>query len=491
VYYLRKNLEVHFCLNFQYLIFALPNNFRLKKPGIPLPEFCLPDPPIILHMKKIHSLLIINFILILNTASVFAQSGADSISGVITLKQSILFALRNQPAVRQAAIDQQINERDIKINLASWLPQLNSSASYNHYFKGSPVASTTPGVFSSVDEFSSLGLQASQVIYNNDVLLASKASNYSRLYYQQNSQSSQINVVSDVSKAFFDVLLSQKQLNIINENITRLQRSLKDAYNRYQAGVVDKIDYKQATIALNNELAVRKQTTETINSKLAYLKQIMGVNPGLSISLAYDSTSYEKETYIDTNQTLNVNNRIEFQLLQTQKNLRNLNVDYYRLGFLPSLSAVGSYNLAYFNTRFSDLYGNAFPTGYAGLSLTLPIFQGGRRLQNLSKAKLQIQRADLDIVNSQNTINTQYIQALASYKSNYNNYQTLKQNVALARDVYNVVSLQYREGVKTYLDVIVSQSDLRTSELNYYNSLFQVLSSKIDLKRALGILSVE
>jgi outer membrane protein len=112
-------------------------------------------------------------------------------------------------------------------------------------------------------------------------------------------------------------------------------------------------------------------------------------------------------------------------------------------------------------------------------------------LQNLSKARLQVQRTDLDIVNSQNTISTQYIQALASYKSNYTNWQTLKQNVDLAKDVYNVVSLQYREGVKTYLDVIIAQSDLRTSELNYYNSLFQVLSSKIDLKKALGTLSVE
>ncbi len=54
-----------------------------------------------------------------------------------------------------------------------------------------------------------------------------------------------------------------------------------------------------------------------------------------------------------------------------------------------------------------------------------------------------------------------------------------------------MVSLQYREGVKTYLDVIVSQSDLRTSELNYYNALFQLLSSKIDLKRALGTLNID
>lgn len=443
-------------------------------------------------MKKLHFLLIIILPLVLNS-SAFAQTNTDTIPKVITLKQSILFALRNQPGIRQAAIDEQINERDIKIGLSDWLPQINSSGLYEHYFKGSPSNASATGAVagSSNSEFSSLGLQASQVIYNNDVLLASKTANYSRLFYKQNTQSNQINVVADVSKAFFDVLLSQKQLNIINEDIVRLQRSLKDAYNRYQAGVVDKIDYKQATIALNNELATRKQTAETINSKQAYLKQIMGVNPKADITLSYDSTSYEREAYIDTTQNLNVNNRVEYQQMQTEKNLRNINVNYYKWAFLPSLSAVGAYNFIYLNNSFSNLYSNAFPNAYAGLTLSLPIFQGTKRLQNLSKAKLQVERADLDIVNSQNTINTEYIQALASYKSNYTNWQTLKENVGLAQDVYNVVSLQYREGVKTYLDVIVAQSDLRTSELNYYNSLFQLLSSKIDLKKALGTLSIE
>jgi len=442
-------------------------------------------------MKKIYSLLIINIVVLSAATAAFAQRPADSIPSVITLKQSILFALRNQPAVRQAAIDQQINERDIRIGLSAWLPQVNSTGVYNHYFKGSPVASATPGVVSPIDEFSSLGVQASQTIYNNDVLLASKTANYSRMYYQQNAVSTQINVVSDVSKAFYDVLLSEKQLNIVNENITRLQRSLKDAYSRYQAGVVDKIDYKQATIALNNEIAVRKQVSEAINAKLAYLKQIMGANPQNQITLSYDSTNYEQEAYIDTNQSINYTNRIEYQMLLSQKNLRNLNVDYYKWGFLPSLTANGSYSLAYLNTQFRDLYNRSYPTGYVGLSLALPIFQGTKRLQNLSKAKLEVQRNDLDIVNTENTINTQFTQALASYKSNYTAWQAVKQNVDLAKDVYNVVSLQYREGVKTYLDVIVAQSDLRTAELNYYNSLFQLLSSKIDLKKSMGTLTVD
>jgi outer membrane protein TolC len=447
-----------------------------------------------MRKNKYFTLLSIIYLTLILHSPILAQTGADTIGGPVSLRQCVEFALRNQPVVRQASIDEQINEKDIRIGLSAWLPQLNSSGFYNYYFKGTPQAGASganiPGG-TNVRNLSSLSLQATQVLYNNDVLLAAKTAKYSRQYYRQNILSSQINVVSDVSKAFFDVLLSQKQLNITIEDITRLQRSLKDAFNKYQAGVSDKTDYKQATISLNNSLATRKQTEEAIKSKTAYLKQIMGVDPNKPLALSYDSTRYEQEASIDTNQTLDVNNRIEYRLLQTTKVLQNINVNYYRFGFLPSISAVGNYNLAYFSHGFSNLYDNAFPVGYAGLTVSLPIFQGTKRLQNLSKARLQVERADLDIVNSQNTINTEYVQALASYKSNYTSYQLIRQNVDLAKDVYKIVSLQYREGVKTYLDVIIAQSDLRTAELNYYNALFQLLSSKIDLKRALGTLTAD
>jgi outer membrane protein len=434
-------------------------------------------------MKNNFTFAIFSFLII--PVSLLAQTKQDSLPAVLSLDQCIKYALQNQPAVRQAGIDESINERNIGIAKSAWLPQVNSNNSATHYFKGSPTTGTT-GTNSDIQNASILGVQATQVIYNNDVLLASKASKYSREYYKDNTVNSQIAVVADVSKAFYDVLLSQRQLDIIKEDIVRLQRSLKDAYARYQAGVVDKTDYKQATISLNNSLAIRKQTEEAIKSKSAYLRQQMGMPAERPLSLAYDSTRYEREAVIDTNQTLDYTNRIEYRQLEAQRNITGLNVNYYKYGFLPSLSANGAYNLGYFSNNLGDLYGNSFPSTYAGLTLSIPIFTGGRRLQNLAKARLQVDRADLDIVQTRNTINTQYTQALANYKSNYTNWQLLKQNVDLASDVYKVVSLQYREGIKTYLDVIISQSDLRTAELNYFNALFQVLSSKIDLQRALG-----
>src|ERR1700712_1132610 len=92
----------------------------------------------------------------------FAQTNADTSIKVVTLKQCVDFALRNQPVVRQAAIDEAINEKDIKISLAAWLPQLNGSGSYDYYFKGTPVATSGSAAFpatsGNINNISTLGL---------------------------------------------------------------------------------------------------------------------------------------------------------------------------------------------------------------------------------------------------------------------------------------------------------------------------------------------
>src|ERR1700742_3978051 len=123
-------------------------------------------------MKKIYWVVIINLTFCLPEV-LFAQAAKDT---VVTLKQCIGFALKNQPAVRQSFIDEQINERDIRIGLSAWLPQVSSADEYQHYFQGSVPLTVNPATLpdggANLDESSSLGLQASQVIYNNDVLEA-------------------------------------------------------------------------------------------------------------------------------------------------------------------------------------------------------------------------------------------------------------------------------------------------------------------------------
>jgi outer membrane protein TolC len=189
---------------------------------------------------------------------------------------------------------------------------------------------------------------------------------------------------------------------------------------------------------------------------------------------------------LDTTQVVNYKNRIEYQALQTQKRLQIDNLDYYKLSFLPTLSVFYNYNLAYLNNDFNKLYNTSYPNSLIGLQVTLPLFEGTKRIQNIKVAKLELERSDWDITAIKFQINTQFVQAMSAYKSNLNYWRILKKNVQTAQNVYNVISLQYKQGVKTYLDVITAESDLRTAEFNYLDALFNVLSSKVDVEKAMG-----
>jgi multidrug efflux system outer membrane protein len=164
-------------------------------------------------------------------------------------------------------------------------------------------------------------------------------------------------------------------------------------------------------------------------------------------------------------------------------------INYYHTSFIPTVSAFFNYRLNFQNNTLPDIFSSSYPTSLVGLSFSVPIFTGFSRLNNLKKARLQYQLLDWDETGLRLVIYREYTAALANYKSNFYNLQLLQKNVALAKRVYFVVNLQYKQGVVPYLNVITAESNLITSEINYLNALFQVLSSKIDLQKAIGNIS--
>jgi outer membrane protein TolC len=110
-------------------------------------------------------------------------------------------------------------------------------------------------------------------------------------------------------------------------------------------------------------------------------------------------------------------------------------------------------------------------------------------MESIQRAKLQGQQIDLAIVGLKSHIYSEYTEALANYKSNLYDLNVLRENVAMAKDVYGVVSLQYKQGLIEYLNVITAESNLISSEISYLNALFQVLLSKVDLEKAMGNIS--
>lgn len=426
------------------------------------------------------------------TQTTKAQLQRDSVLQQASLQSCVQYAIDNQPFIRQAAITEDIINSEVKSRLADWYPQIGFTGNYQHYFQ---LPSMAFGVDSTgkrniiqtgVRNSSTLGLSLNQNIFNRDVLLASRTAADVRLQARQLTTSTKISITVAVSKAFYDILATKQQINLLEDDIARLTRSLQDAYNQYKAGLVDKIDYKRATIALNNSKAQKKSYEEQLTAKYATLKYLMGFPQDGQLSLQYDSLQMERDAQLDTLQQVRFEDRIEFRLLQTQQSLAKSNLQYNKWGFLPNVSAFGNYNLAFLNPNLNGLYSQSFPNSYAGLTVSIPIFQGFKRVYQVRSARLQLQRIDWDFVSLKDSISTEYAQSLANYKSTFYNYTTQKENVAIATEVYNTIQLQYKAGVKTYLDVILAESDLRAAQVNYTNALYDVLISKLDVQQSLG-----
>ena len=439
-------------------------------------------------MKKIFYVGFVSIGFCISFLVTSAQKAPDTVINSASLPTIVQYALKHYPQVQQALLDEQITDRQIRSKLADWLPQLNLNATYQNNFQLQSIYFNGNYSRSGVYNQSQVGLGLTQSIFNRDVLLASRTRNDALKLSRQTTATDKIDIAVNVSKAFYDVLLTQKQIEVLDEDIRRLERNLKDTYNQYQGGIVDKVDYKRATISLNNSKAQRKTNQEALKGKYAVLMQYMGYQGKDSIHLEYDSTQMAGEVIVDTTLALDYNKRIEYQALLTRKKLQITNLQYEKWSYLPTLSADAAYNLNYLNNRFSKLYTNNLPNSFAGLSLSFPIFQGTKRIQNIRIAELQVTRMDWDIVELQNAITSEYTQALAAYKGYLNDYYILKDNLELARDVFNTIELQYRSGIKTYLELITAETDLLNAQTNYSNALYQVLSSKLDVQKALGTL---
>ncbi|MCV9387268.1 TolC family protein [Reichenbachiella ulvae] len=409
----------------------------------------------------------------------------------LTLDECIEYALENQPALEQSLIDQQIGRHEINASLAEWLPQISANYALNHNIERQSMVIGDQTIRMGQNYNSNIELRADQTLYSNEAFLASRASRNTRLRLEQDVASTKINTVVDVSKAFYDILLTREQLNILDENIVRQQKQYNDAFAQYENGIVDKTDYQRASITLANTRSSRNRTQESLKAKFAYLKQLIGFPLEEEFDLNYNSQQVlEREIQLDTTQDLQIESRIEYRQLTTDRELLKLNTNYYQMGLIPRVSAYVNYNPQYFNNNFGDLYGTAYPTSSVGLTASIPIFTGNKRIQQIKIAKLQESRLDVTIEDTKRAINTEYQTALASYKSDYLDMTTLRSNADLAQQVYNTIKLQYDEGIKSYLEVIVAETELQTAQLNYLNAVFQLLSSKLDFQKAIGTIEI-
>lgn len=438
------------------------------------------------------------FIFLLNTAlNSYGQNAAPDGVQTLTLKDCIDYAIQNQPSLKQSVIGVSIARTTNAINLSGWLPQVGSSLGLVHYtqlpttYFVNPVNPDGPKLAEKAGVVNTFipALTGTQTIFSPTLLYSALSAKLNVQEAKQIIDSTKIDIVANVSKSFYNLLLTLREIDVLKEDTVRLGRNLKDSYSQYIGGIADQTDYQEAAISLNNSKVQLKQAAESVAPQYALLKQIMGYPAESQFNVSYDTAQMMKDVLLDTTQQLQYDKRIEYQQLATARVLQHKLTNYYKYAFLPTLGANANYNYEYENDKFPPLLNTVYPNSFVGVSLNLPLFTGFSRIENVRRAHMQEQILELSEVNLKAGIYAEYTQAMGNYRSNLYNLNVLLDNVTMARKVYVVVEMQYKQGIVPYLNVITAESNLITSEIGYINALFQALSSKIDLQKSMGLIA--
>src|ERR1700761_4279337 len=175
---------------------------------------------------------------------------------VLALDQCVAFALKHQPFINQALLNQAIVKATNAINTAGWLPQVNVAGNLTHYNSlptsfinnNGTVVTQRTGV---VNTFTPT-LSVTQTIFNPALLYAVQAAPDYNKQAEQITDSTKIEIIAAVSKTFYSLLLTLEQINVLKQDTARLNKNVSDTYYQYKGGIVDETDYDEAVISLNN-----------------------------------------------------------------------------------------------------------------------------------------------------------------------------------------------------------------------------------------------
>ena len=433
--------------------------------------------------------------LFLMVSSGHAQQ-ADSIPYLLSLQEAIDYAQTHQTAVLNGRVDEEIAKNTVKQTIGIGLPEIKGNANFSDFIK--LPTSLLPGeiygqpgtqipVRFGVKYQSTLGLELNQKIFDGSYLVGLQASKTFRELSSKSLRRTRIETAVAVSKAYYSVLVSNEQVQLLDANIARLKKSLNDTEALFKNGFVEKIDVDRLKVLNNNLETERQNVLRLLDLNINLLKFQMGmpIESPLKLKDTIESLHSLEGNALVSDSTV-YKSRIEYSLLQTQKRVNELDLKRYKSLLLPTLSAFANSSQGYQSNSFSQLFDTSFPTTVIGLRLEVPIIAGGQKLYQIRNAKLQVQKSQNDLVNLKNGINLEITQAKTAYQNGISSLDNQKRNMELATEVLRVSKIKYEQGVGSSLEVTTAETSLKEAQNNYITALYDLLINKINLDKATG-----
>lgn len=433
--------------------------------------------------------IFVGLILLIFTSKLDAQSTKFSI------KEAISFAIENNIDIKNAKLDENIALQNIKETRGIGLPQLSGTVelldnvSLPTFIVPNFVDPTAePSAVQFGQKYNATAsLNVNQLIFSGSYIVALQASKvYAELSKKSTSRTIQ-DIAYQVKKAYYTAQVNQVQLELLNSNIERLENLYKEVKILYETGFAENLEVKRLEVNLNNVKTQLKNTQQLVDLSYQILKFQM--NYPLDKEIELTDKLEDKELKLIISKESYFENRPEYQILNTQVKLNQLDLKRYKSEFLPSLGAFGSFQQQAFRDEFNffDSDKDWYEVAIIGARLTVPIFNGLQTNAQIQKAKINVLKTQNTLEQVKNSIALETQSAVVNYNNAVNNLNTQKMNVELATSVLDEVTQKYKAGVGSNLEILDAENTLKEAETNYSISLLQVYLALADYEKSIGL----
>ena len=439
---------------------------------------------------------ILLILLILTSFSLKSQSQKLSLSECIDL------AIENNENLKNSILEEKISKALSNEYLSIGFPQINfdGGIKYNHEVPKSllDISRFMPGVPEGTEQEVQFGqaydgrvdLFVNQMIFNGSYFVGLSAAKELVKLSEKMTERNVIDIHESVSKAYYTTLNTKSRVDLVNSNIDRLDALLKQTKSLYENGFVEKLDLDRIQVSFNNLKSEKIKADRLYDLSLAVLKFQIGISVDKKIELIEEFNEELVTAFTFDLNEFDYSKRIEYSILQTDKNLKFYELKNNRSQYLPQVYA--NYNYGY-NTSASQ--SNIFfesdrwkKFGTFGLQVIVPIFDGFLKRSRINQSKFKIEQVENQMLFLERSINLQINQSLAAYQNSKESLKIASENLVLAQDVYFASEKKYAQGVGSNLELIDSNNSLKIAQNQYYNSLYESIISIIDIKKTLGIL---
>jgi len=446
-------------------------------------------------MNKIRSLsrIALGIVLLMGISSVARSQSEEN---VFNLKSSIEYSLKNNPSSTVYNNEVEIARQKNIQALSVYLPQVAGTLTSDYNPKLQTNVLTIDGPTGKQESTLTLGqrhangavVQVDQKIYDQSAIEAISARKINNQIAQLNILKNNEALIYNTSLAYYQVLIYKEQEKLLRENEKQYKELLNILKLQYDRGVIRKIDYDRTRVSSNN--ITSQITLVQTNQKLALnkLKNAMGMP--IENQIRIEDSSYTLATAeLPKEVVMNVENRLDFKLMNQNILAQEIDVKMKKAAFAPVLSAYARYGVNAFGPDLPSSFVKGYEYSAIGVKLSVPIFSGFSKISQLKQSQLLLMNAKENAKLSIQNYKVDYENANTKLVSSYTSLNKDKENLDLAKDVFETTNLQYRQGTASLTDFLNADYSLKEAQSNYINSLLNFMSARVDYEKSQGTLA--